>query len=1027
MGMNDYLDRLEDELREQLGMESRVANMPDDADIRAIIDMEDRLGVNYSDEQKNILKHKGNACILACAGSGKALVNGSKVLTVDGYRNIEDLKVGQLVFDNDFMVQMVLGVYPQGKKRVWHVEFNTGRVVGCCREHLWTVKNPSGALTTLTTELLKMELKERNEEEGERKGSGTLFSLPHSNTTKDRRWHNLANKMVGIGIGEINELIRQSEQEALRNKVEIDSIHSVKTEEGLFGEVTSFDVLLSVIKNYLGKQLIIKTELASALALTADFVNIECRVDACDQTGALALVKFGDTCDSGIYVKSVVETNEYSDMTCIEVSGENKLYMIEGCIATHNTTVSTHLIAKRIKTGEISNVNKMIYTTYSKKGKEEMELRLNQVLNKLGLREHVEVRTIHSFFLQILRLFGVSSDIISEGGRTKLVKESVKEAGYNLKDDDLMVLDNLLSFQVNNLLSDKSTVECYVNTLEDLTLEQYSAIRRGYALKKQTYNNGKTVIDYDDMQSYLYLWLCKYIKSEKEAEVKLSLDVRNYCQALWSDFYIDEAQDVSKIQFEILRAMLTRPEEPEKLIANLVFIGDDDQCIYQWRGSDPSIILSIGPLFDMQTFVLSTNYRCKSEIVNYATTGIKCNSQRFQKGMQAHVNGGNVKIVQSVKEDLCSLSELAFNHINYWLSCGTDPKDIAVLCRNNFHLAILGNMLLRHGVYCEMTADMQMTKSYMYKDIKKLISIVEPCYSSEVMSDIMWKICSYMKVAQSSKLASFQNTSGLSLVDTLGFILRVILGLTDIDFSKSLKINRQAIEKMSYYAKTLSTATIDSMKAIYWTLTSNDSKEEKLKLLLSTYVDVSGYRYTSSDQKRSLSGLVNYIKRLLVKEGYDGMLNFLRVTEQYESGNVGLIGNKLTLSTIHSAKGREWKNVIMFACDNVSEPSFDNISRMLKDDVPISDIYERIDEERRLFYVGNTRAKENLLVITNKIPSVFMLEALGITGDTGNNDIIIDYARNPSYILSDYKDDIAGKISKPTSKYYYNAEDYKTE
>ena len=98
-----------------------------------------------------------------------------------------------------------------------------------------------------------------------------------------------------------------------------------------------------------------------------------------------------------------------------------------------------------------------------------------------------------------------------------------------------------------------------------------------------------------------------------------------------------------------------------------------------------------------------------------------------------------------------------------------------------------------------------------------------------------------------------------------------------------------------------------------------------------------------------------------IKDGFDKMMDFLRVTEQLEGGKMVIPGEKMTLTTIHSAKGREWKDVIMFACDNVSQPSFDGIHNMIEDGISVHDIFENLDEERRLFYVGNTRAKENLL------------------------------------------------------------------
>ena len=98
-------------------------------------------GNKFSDEQKKILTHKGNMCIIACAGSGKALANGTGVLTVNGYKPIETLKVYDQVFSDTGEPEIVLGVFPQGKKRVYKLTMNDGHVIKCCEDHLWAVES----------------------------------------------------------------------------------------------------------------------------------------------------------------------------------------------------------------------------------------------------------------------------------------------------------------------------------------------------------------------------------------------------------------------------------------------------------------------------------------------------------------------------------------------------------------------------------------------------------------------------------------------------------------------------------------------------------------------------------------------------------------------------------------------------------------------------------------------------------------------------------------------------------------------
>lgn len=1249
--MSDYLDKLESEIQNELTNASlsmpvrQAVEMVDDKELETIIDMENKLGVKYSDEQKKILKHKGNVCILACAGSGKALVNGTKVLTPSGYVNIECLQVGDNVFDEQGEIQEVKGVYPQGEKRVWRVLFSDGSVINCCSEHLWSVyvgkkKLKRDKLRVYSTSQLQELLHKK-----------IYISKQTSNISVYEDI--LTNLILQCTYSKSLKDVFQDMQSDLK----ANGCNAFKNWHGPI--LTMLEGIVQILSSY-KHRIIVGEQTGKVLKLVSEFMGIDMRIESLSGDDSKCLIKL-HSADKPRHILEIFDTQEKAEMTCIEVTGSSKLYITEHCIPTHNTTVSTHMIAKRIKTGEIRDVNKLIYTTYSKKGQLEMKERLDSVLKSLGMNYNIQVRTLHSFFLQILRMFGVDSDIIKERDRSRLIKEACTEAGYYTKDDDLMIIDNLLSYQINNLMSDASLIDCHLNTLEDLKLEQYSLIRSKYAYKKWNFGadgkgvgsrdrNGKIkhVIDYDDMQSYLYLWLCKDINSDEPEKVKQSIMIRDYCQSLWNDFYIDEAQDVSKMQFEILKALITRPEDPYKLVSNLAFIGDDDQCliagtdiitnegikpiedinigdmvlsgrgysntkyarvnniakkqysgdiyvittksgkklkgtgthlawvkdtsenrnggaswsevgncggdgsetgsgdanrvveivdtlfngiksedarvneiihetpsitahrleescaelgiytvldtkvqftesiftpirfnqltigatipvfnyddlsvsndtiekieieqysgyvydlsvpetlnfianrilvhncIYEWRGSDPNIIINIGTMFNMPTYVLSTNYRCKSHIVDYATRGIKCNNHRYTKGMQAYNDGGTVKIVQSEKEDLCSLSILALQHIKYWVSNGVDVKNIAVLCRNNSHLAILSNMLLREGIYCEQTEDMKLTNSYLYKDFKNLIALSDTCFKHEVTSAIIWKLCSYMKTQDARVIANFQDASALTTADTIGYILGKML--CRVEFNKHININEQACERLRYYVSRFSAATIDDLINVYTILSSPSDKSEKFKALTYIYLNAASYLYKTADLRRSLNGTSIYFLNLLKKDGFDGMVQFLRVTEQYESGQVGIIGNKLTLSTIHSAKGREWKNVIMFACDNVSEPSLDSINKMVNDGTSEPDIYDRIDEERRLFYVGNTRAKENLLVITYTIPSVFIMEALGMFGDKGNDSRIVEYAKDPVMIKT-YEDDIKDILQNPASEYYYNKTEYVT-
>lgn len=694
--------------------------------------------------------------------------------------------------------------------------------------------------------------------------------------------------------------------------------------------------------------------------------------------------------------------------------------VVLACAGAGKTQTSVALITKRILSGEV-NPEKLLYATYSKAGAVEMTERLQNMLEKLGVHKKVQVRTLHSFFLSILRAIGTNMATIDSGTQRKFLIEACREAEIDTDPENVTLIGSLISYQINNLLTDKKVIDSYVNTLENLTVETYSKIRSAYAKKKKDAN----LMDFDDMQMALFNWIYGGLNSNDENLKNSAIGVINYCKAMFDSIFIDEAQDVSRIQFAIIRAIVTEIGNNKKLDRTLVFIGDDDQCIYQWRGSDPSVILSLGALFNIDTFVLSTNYRCKNEVVDFAAKGIACNNVRYSKSMEANQKGGTVKIIKSDKTELCSLSTAAFKHIKYWMDKGEQPGDIAVLCRNNVQLVILNNMLLNIGEYCVCADDMLLSKSAYYRDARGIIDISTDCWDTHVTENLLWKMCRHMSRKISRVIAEFQDGSSLTLRQALGYILKTMTG-SYIVFTDNIKVPIQMQENMSYYLRSLNTDTIKDMESIYNILTSCDEVTAFNALATQYLSSTEGFLYKTEEKKREVRGIMSYLTQLAKHKGYDNFLSYINLTERYEKHPYRTLGNQITLTTMHSAKGREWKNVIIFGADNVSQLSLEGIRKMKENDskVEMNDIFNHIDEERRLNYVACTRAKENLVLVCGEMPSMFIIESLGGLTE-GCNKIILDLAVGNDQ-LRNYEQTVKEHVLNPESKYYYNAEEFNT-
>lgn len=700
------------------------------------------------------------------------------------------------------------------------------------------------------------------------------------------------------------------------------------------------------------------------------------------------------------------------------------------------TTVLTHLLVKRIMSGEIQDVTKVLCATYSKAGADEMAERINKLLDVVGIKKHIMVKTMHAFYLLILQHFGYSLKLIENAQRTKFIRDACSKVNVKLNDDDMQTLDSLLSYQVNNLLSDKGLFDSYVYTLQDVSMEQYSKIKAWYTeLKRQA-----GMMDFDDMQLYVYFWLCVADENTKKT-------VTDYIHQTWQEFYIDEAQDLSKIQMAILRKMCTDSSK-------IVFIGDDDQCIYEWRGADPSLLINITGYYDIERFILSTNYRCRAEIVDTAAVGIKHNARRTVKTMKPFNSGGEIKIIDTTyynsngdaeAPDLYQMTKYAFMYIRDLIKSGVSPSDIAVLSRNNGHLAILNNMLFREGIYSMYTKDMKFTGNSMYKELKQILELARDDYDPDLTEKLLWKVVPYLSAKSAKLIAKFQESSGFKFSDTLGWFLTECCNMSlGWKLPSGSIIPESSKTSMRALARSLNTSQASNIRVMYRASVydgstetdpdkrRNENEYRRVCNFMGLYSQVSlEFLYRTADKQRACKGYIEYFKKMVKDWGIEKTLRFLNVSQQYELGVSGVFCEKINMSTMHGAKGKEWSHVVLFADDNISFPNFRSIRDLKARGISTSDIYKVIEEDRRLHYVAMTRAKNTLAIVTYKNNiSVYTLEAFGILNDCtssgGNNDSILGMAMCDKVRLS-LIESARKKLFDKNCKYYLDIDVSKIE
>lgn len=645
---------------------------------------------------------------------------------------------------------------------------------------------------------------------------------------------------------------------------------------------------------------------------------------------------------------------EYSDeqLAILKARGGMRVLASAG---SGKTTVLTHLVAKRILTGEIDPDTTMC-TTFSKEGAGEMQQRLIELLQLVGVYTQVECRTMHSTYYQLIKKLGSKReqefDICSNLNRTKFIRKAIKINNLELTDEDILGVDSLLSYRINNLLSYEALANSPAYKIP-LTVEELRAVAEEYSkLKREAH-----MLDFDDIQLLVYVHLVKN-RDSKWIE---------YCRTKWKYIYVDEFQDVSKLQYAILEALCSD-------VSNLVVIGDDDQSIYEWRGANPRLILEICGTAGIPSYNLSVNYRCKNKIVDMAARGIQNNAVRASKTLTANQEGGEVKLSLCDTNNLFEVSYKGLEYIKGLLKEGkATPDDIAILSRNNAHLHILNAMLTREGIPTVSRLDIKLSQSQLMRDIQGVMDMVEPMYNTDIVTQVLWKVVEYLGVRGAKLVAKVMTVLCTDLATALDFCCNP----ASVTIGSAVLRNQLEKNIEGQFRRD----TLISMSELSNLIRSKEEKkgaeEEKATALLGMYSRGTMFMYTGADKQRVITSLIKFICWLLKEDGYSTTNALLQNIFKTDEGTKGV-----TLSTVHSAKGKEWKYVIIFADDNVSFPNLGAMQGILQSpnvsQSDIREVYRQLDEERRLHYVAMTRAKEELYILTSKTtPSILLLESLG--------------------------------------------------
>ena len=589
------------------------------------------------------------------------------------------------------------------------------------------------------------------------------------------------------------------------------------------------------------------------------------------------------------------------------------------------TRVLTYRMAHMIEDLRVQPY-KILAITFTNKAAKEMQERVKAIIGDRA--DDMWISTFHSTCVKILRReiekigYKKNFTIYDTSDQKVLLKECIKALQVNDKE----ITEQEIMGKIGRAKDNMQSPDSYYRENEHNYREKKIAEVYKMYQKRLKENNA---LDFDDL-------IMKTVELFKKDPETLEFYQRKFQYIM-----VEEYQDTNGVQYEFVRLLAEKHR-------NICVVGDDDQCIYQWRGADIKNILGFEKDYpDAKVIKLEQNYRSKGNILDAANVVIVNNANRKSKALRTEQEaGGKIKIYRAYSDG----DEGAFvaNQIKKISDDdGRRYDEFAILYRTNAQSRIFEESLRRAAIPYKIIGG---TKFYDRKEIKDMLAYLKALVNPEDSVSLK-RIINVPKRgigdATIQKIMDFANDYEIGLYDALSQV-RTIPTLTARNCGGIEKF-MEMMDNLMVLSETIPVSTLIEtiLKETGYMKELESSKEiedksriENLKELVSDAVD---FERTSED--KSLSA---YLEKV----------SLVQDTDKLE--DIDNDGGTVVLMTVHSAKGLEFPVVFMVGMENGIFPgpsSFDSESEM--------------EESRRLCYVGITRAKENLYMTSAEVRRVF--------------------------------------------------------
>ncbi len=605
--------------------------------------------------------------------------------------------------------------------------------------------------------------------------------------------------------------------------------------------------------------------------------------------------------------------NQLNDKQREAVEFNSGPHMIVAGAGSGKTRVLMYKIAYLIDEKDY-DPSEILALTFTNKAAKEMKERIKGLIGKKA--EHLWMGTFHSIFARMLRVesdklnYKPNFSIYDREDSQSLVSNIMTNLNINLENLSANSVQHKISFMKNQMMSPEEYLEHNATTPTDRKLGEIYA-----EYNQRLFENN--AMDFDDL---LLKPIELFEKNEK---------VLGKYKKMFKYILVDEYQDTNKAQYELLKLL-------SPLKDKVCVVGDDAQSIYSWRGAEIKNMLNFKKDFKgSKIFRLEQNYRSTKMILAAADSVIKNNTGQIQKTLWTQNNDGEELTVMRASDEKDEAFQISKRIKKEITTRKLSLNDIAIFYRINSQSRALEDALRREKIPYKIVGGVEFYRRKEVKDVLAYLRMLSNQNDEESLLRIMNFPQRGIGNTSISKMIAFARKLNISLFTTMSRVFEVIEVKERIQ--KNVKQFKQLLDKYidlknKFSLGELTAALVDELGIlkIYKEEGTQESlaRYDNIQELVSAVQD-----FSKTNPSASLDDFLSEVSLIAGVDQYDEKVN------------------SVTLMTIHSAKGLEFPIVFITGCEEDIFPlsqKFDNESKL--------------EEERRLFYVAVTRAKEKVFL-----------------------------------------------------------------